>query len=157
MTKYILPLALLRIAMGWLFFYAGFTKILDPQWSAKGYLIGAKTFPAFYQWLTQPEILPIINFANKWGLLLVGIALILGLGVRIASGAGMLLMILYYLPVLTFPTIGKNSYIVDEHIIYALVLWVLAWAHASNVWSLYQWCAKLPLCTRWPMLHKLLQ
>ena len=157
MSTHTLPLALLRIAMGWLFFYAGITKILNPEWSANGYLVGAKTFPAFYQWLTQPEILPIINFANKWGLLLIGIALILGIGVRIAAGAGMLLMILYYFPVLTFPTIGKNSYIIDEHIIYALALWLLTAAHSGRVWSLYPWCAKLPLCARWPFLHKLLQ
>src|SRR3989338_4979846 len=33
-------LFLLRIAMGWLMFYAGITKILDPNWSAAEYLTG---------------------------------------------------------------------------------------------------------------------
>ena len=60
-------LFLLRVSAGWMFFYAGITKVLNPQWSAEGYLKGAKSFVWFYQWLLQPEILPIINSINKWG------------------------------------------------------------------------------------------
>src|SRR3989344_1249606 len=116
---------LLRVALGWLFFYAGITKILNPAWSAAGYLQGAKTFTGFYHWLIQPSILPVINFINEWGLLLIGISLLLGVFVRVSTSSGALLMILYYFPVLTFPYIGQNSFLVDEHIIYALALLLL--------------------------------
>lgn len=131
-----LSLLLLRLSLGWLFFYAGITKILDPKWSAAGYLQGAKTFGAFYQWLLQPGLLPVVNFINEWGLTLLGAALILGLWVRLASGFGAALMLLYYLPVLTFPYIKPHSYLVDEHVIYIFALLVLAAFRAGKVWGL---------------------
>ena len=37
-------LFLLRVSAGWMFFYAGITKVLNPQWSAEGYLKGSESF-----------------------------------------------------------------------------------------------------------------
>ena len=31
----------LRLAVGWLYFYSGISKFLEPGWSAAGYLKGA--------------------------------------------------------------------------------------------------------------------
>jgi thiosulfate dehydrogenase [quinone] large subunit len=31
----------LRMVMGWTFFYAGITKVLDPAWTAEGFLLHA--------------------------------------------------------------------------------------------------------------------
>ena len=114
-------LFLLRVTVGWMFFYAGITKVLDPQWSAEGYLKGAKAFSWFFQILLDPSVLPIINFMNKWGLTILGISLILGLFVRFSSLLGVLLMALYYIA-LGFPYPNPHSYIVDEHIIYITIL-----------------------------------
>lgn len=113
---------ILRITLGWLFFYAGITKVLNPDWSAGGYLKGAQTFSGFYQWLASPDVVGIVSFVNEWSLTLLGISLILGIFVRLSSSLGALLMILYYLPILNFPHVGDHSYLVDEHIIYAMVL-----------------------------------
>ncbi len=143
----------LRIALGWVFLYAGITKILNPAWSAEGYLKNAKTFPWLYQWFSQPDILPIINFLNEWGLALIGISLILGLFVRLSSLFGALLMLLYYFPVLTFPTIGKTGFIVDEHIVYALVFLFFASAYAGRAYGLEKWCSGLPICSKFPKLR----
>ncbi|MEX2054573.1 MAG: DoxX family membrane protein [Candidatus Andersenbacteria bacterium] len=145
-----LPLFLLRVALGWLFFYSGITKVLNPEWSAAGYLAGAKTFSGLYQWFAQPEILPVINAINEWGQLLLGIALLLGIVVRLASVGGALLMLMYYFPVLEFPYIGRTAFLIDEHIIYALALWVLAAFRAGRVWGLETWCSQLPLCSKYP-------
>lgn len=41
-------LFILRLAMGWVMFYTGITKVLNPNWSAAGYLQGAKTFAGFF-------------------------------------------------------------------------------------------------------------
>ena len=147
---------LLRISLGWLMLYAGVTKIIDPAWSAAGYLRGAKTFPGFYDWLIQPSLLPTVNFINEWGLTLLGASLILGVFVRLSSVLGALLMILYYLPVLDFPYPNPHSYIVDEHIIYALALLYLAAVRAGRVWGLEGWCSRLPICSRFPAYRKLL-
>src|SRR3989344_9109737 len=93
----------LRISTGWMMFYAGITKVLDPNWSAAGYLNHATTFPNFFAWFAQPGILPVTNFLNEWGLTILGVSLILGLFVRLTSGLGVILMLLYYFPVLEFP------------------------------------------------------
>ena len=78
--------------MGWLFLYAGIVKVLDPDWTSAGFLAGAKTFPAFFHWLASPGILPVTDALNAWGLTLLGVALLLGVTVRLASGLGIALM-----------------------------------------------------------------
>ena len=131
-----ISLFLLRVSLGWMFFWAGITKVLDPTWSAAGYLKGAKTFVGFYQWLLSPGILPVVNFINEWGLTFLGVSLILGIFVRLSSSLGAVLMLLYYLPVLDFPYPNPFSYIVDEHIIYVFALLALASLRAGDVWGL---------------------
>lgn len=144
---------LLRICLGWLFFYSGITKVLNPDWSAAGYLQGAKTLAPIYQWLLQPDILPVVNFLNEWGQLVLGIALLLGVFVRLGGILGIALMLLYYLPVLEFPYIGKNAFIVDEHIVYAVALLLLAAFQAGRIWGLENWCSQLPICSKYPRLR----
>jgi thiosulfate dehydrogenase [quinone] large subunit len=129
-------LLLLRFGMGWIMLYAGLAKIMTPGWSAAPYLQNAQTFHNFFAWFTKPGILPITNFVNEWGLALLGVSLILGLFVRWSSLLGILLMLLYYFPVLTFPYIKPNSLIVDDHIAYALVLLLFAAMNAGKVWGL---------------------
>lgn len=134
---------LLRLAMGWLFFYAGITKVLDSTWTSEGYLKSAQTFTSFYNWLASPDILPFVDFINQWGLTLLGISLILGLFVRFSTPLGALMMLLYYLPILSFPYIGINSFLVDQHIVYAFSLLVLGFIGAGNVFGLDGFFRKL--------------
>lgn len=131
-----ISLFLLRVSFGWLMFYAGITKILNPSWTAAGYLSNAKTFPALFGWLASPDIIGIVNFLNEWGLTLIGVSLILGILVRPASVAGVILMLLYYFPVLDWPTIGTHSYIIDEHIIYVLIFAYFVYAAPGKIWGL---------------------
>lgn len=128
-------LAILRITIGWLFFHAGIVKVLNANWSAGGFLNNAKNFEGFFHWLASPALLPVTNFVNEWALTLLGVSLILGLFVRVSAPLGALLMLFYYLP-LDFPKPDMNSYIVDEHIVYALVLLYLAAANAGKFWGL---------------------
>ena len=125
-----------RVALGVLFFYAGITKIMNPNWSAAGYLNSAKTFPELYHWFASAGNIGWINLVNEWGLTLVGLALITGLLVRWASLGGILLMILYYLAILQFPIVGEHSYIVDEHIIYILAFLIFLTSNAGTFWGL---------------------
>lgn len=117
-------------------FYAGITKVLDPAWSAEGYLKGAKTFTWFYHGLLNPHILPTVNFLNEWGLTLLGVSLILGIFVRWSSIAGIALMLLYYLAALDFPHPDAHSYLVDQHIIYSCVLLLFVVTRVGDVWGL---------------------
>ncbi len=146
-------LFLLRLAMGWLMLYAGLTKIINPSWSAAGYLENAKTFTGLFAWLASPGNIGWINFVNEWGLTLLGVSLILGVFVRFSSILGTVLMLLYYFPVLEFPKVGTHSYIVDEHIVYALVLVLFAAVRAGRYYGLENWCARLPVCVKFPRLR----
>lgn len=155
MTKYQkASLFLLRVSIGGLFFYSGITKILDPEWTAAGYLKGADTFFNFYQALTNTSVLPVVDFLNAWGLTLIGVALILGVFVRLASFAGIILMLLYYFPALQWPFVGTHSYIVDDHIIYALALLALAVFEAGRFWGLSSRWTKLSILARHPGLKR---
>lgn len=148
---------MLRISLGWLLFYAGIIKIINPAWSAAGYLQGAKTFGGFYRALLDPAVLPTVNILNEWGLTLLGLAILLGIFVRVSSFLGALLMLLYYFPILVFPHIPPHSYIVDEHIIYIVAFLVLASFRAGNVWGLAKWCMRLPICQRFPVIRSWLE
>ncbi|MDP3958123.1 MAG: DoxX family membrane protein [bacterium] len=149
-----LSLSLLRISLGWMLFYAGITKVLDPSWSAAGYIGAAKNFQGFYSWFLQPNILPTVDFLNEWGLTLIGISLLLGIMVRLSSLFGVALMLLYYF-VLPFPRPDAHSLVVDSHVIYAAALLVLAYSKAGHAWGLERWCESLPLCARYPRLRAL--
>ena len=133
-----IPLMLLRLALGWMMLYAGLSKILAPQWTSKGYMAGAKILPEFFNWLALPNIMPITDFLNQWGLTLIGLSLLLGFFVRISSVFGLALMTLYYLPLIDPALCPKmeHSYVVDEHIIYALVFLVLAVFNAGKAWGI---------------------
>ncbi len=129
-----ITLTALRVTMGWLFFWAGITKVLDPNWTSAGYLGGAKAFNTFFEFLSSPNILPIVDFVNQWGLTLLGVSLILGVFVSISAPLGALLMVLYYLP-LGFPQPNAHAYVVDEHVIYFVALIVLMVFNSGNTWS----------------------
>ncbi len=148
-----ISLFLLRVVMGWFYFYAGITKVLNPAWTSAGYVKGAASATWFYQWLLNPQILTVVDFMVKWGLTLLGISLILGLFVRLSSYLGALLMFLLYLPVLKFPLVGPHAYIIDDHIIYIAALFVLAQFRAGHVWGLETWCSNLPICSKYPKLR----
>ncbi len=151
-----LSLLILRLSIGWVYLYAGITKVLDSEWTAAGYLKAAKTFPELYAWFASGANIEWVNFLNQWGLTLIGAALILGVAVRFASYGGVLITLLYYFPVLVFPKVSAHAYIIDDHIIYALVFLVLAAFGAGRVWGLDSWVESGKLVHRFPWLLKLL-
>jgi thiosulfate dehydrogenase (quinone) large subunit len=89
------------------------------------------------------------------GLLAIGVALILGVGLRIAAVSGTAMMLLMWAaewPLAKFTSAGEPSMstnpIVDYHIIYALALIALALTYAGNTWGLGKLWAKLPFVQR---------
>jgi len=126
------PIFLLRIALGWLFLYAGLTKIMNPEWTAAGFLNNAENFQGVFSWFGSASNIGWVDFLNQWGQFLIGLGLITGTLTRLSSFFGIILMALYYLPDLNFPYIGEHGYIVDEHLIYALSLLVLVQLNAGQ-------------------------
>lgn len=145
----------IRLVLGLFYFYAGFSKLINPEWSSAGFLKGAKTFPELYAWFGSDGIVGIVDFMNEWGLTLLGISLILGLFVRLSASLGVLLMALYYLPGLDFPYV-EYGFIIDDHIILISILIYLAIVRAGRIYGLDTWCSGLPICKKFPKLRNLL-
>ena len=92
-------LVILRVAIGWHFLYEGLVKLVNPNWSSVGFLLDSGgIFGSFFHNLaSNPNTVRIIDHLNIWGLILVGLSLILGLFSRPAILGGILLLGLYYL------------------------------------------------------------
>jgi thiosulfate dehydrogenase [quinone] large subunit len=118
-------LLLLRLGIGWYFLYAGITKLIDPTWTADGYIKGAQgCLKPLYVFFGSTNVLPFINILNEWGLTLIGVALILGVATRFSAVCGILLMALYYLA-LPFPHPDAHALIVDDHIVFITIFLTL--------------------------------
>ncbi|HZK62236.1 MAG TPA: DoxX family protein, partial [Anaerovoracaceae bacterium] len=102
-------LAILRIVIGWHFLYEGLIKLFNPAWTARPFLEGSRwIFGDLFRWMVSGDTgMWIIDTANKYGLALIGLALILGLFTRLASWSGVALLLMYYL---AYPPFGGFSY-----------------------------------------------
>jgi uncharacterized membrane protein YphA (DoxX/SURF4 family) len=110
---------ILRIVLGGLFLEAGLRKVLSAHFSASSMLSNATgPFAGFFTTMTSnSDALSIINILVIVGEISIGILLITGLAVRLASSLGILMMVLYYLPVIP----PANGWI-SQNIIYIAVL-----------------------------------
>jgi thiosulfate dehydrogenase [quinone] large subunit len=153
-----------RISLGWVFLWAfldkvfalghetgvnaetGATDYFGPAaWinggsPTEGFLsFGTKgPFADFYAGLAGYAI---VDWAFMLGLLGIGLGLILGIGMRIAAVAGSAMLIMMY----TAGLPPANNLFMDDHIIYALVLVMLALAGAGKTFGLGQRWERIPV------------
>jgi thiosulfate dehydrogenase (quinone) large subunit len=129
----LIALVMLRVAIGWHFLYEGASKLLNPDWSSKAYLMDAQgIFSGLFGWLAANESrLAVVDFLNEWGLTLIGLGLVLGLFTRVSTVAGIILLLFYYLshpawPGLEYMFPSEGSYfIVNKNIVEIVALIVL--------------------------------
>ncbi len=129
-----LSLFILRVLVGWHFLYEGLVKLLDPNWTSAAYLKSSQWIFAniFHTMADNPALLKITDLLNEWGLIIIGLGLIIGIFTRLMSWAGMILILLYYvsmppLPGLVYPTSMEGNYlIVNKNLIEAGALLILA-------------------------------
>jgi thiosulfate dehydrogenase (quinone) large subunit len=129
-----ITLVLLRFLIGWHILYEGISKLITPNWSSLSFLKESKwILSGFSKWvISNDSILNAVDFLNTWGLIAIGVGLILGLFTRIAAISGAILLFMYYLN--NPPLIGleysvpmEGSYlIVSKTLIEAVALVVLA-------------------------------
>jgi thiosulfate dehydrogenase (quinone) large subunit len=91
---------------------------------------------------------PVANVVFMVGLLGIGLALMLGIGMWIAAVSGATMMILMWAAAL-WPA---NNPFMDDHIIYALVLIGLALVHSGDTWGLGARWRETELVKRFPIL-----
>jgi thiosulfate dehydrogenase (quinone) large subunit len=92
-------LVTLRVMIGWHFLYEGLVKVVNPNWSCAGYLMDSQGWLSgfYHSMAANQSVLAIVDFMNIWGLIAIGLGLIVGLFSRIALSAGVLLLMFYYL------------------------------------------------------------
>ena len=126
-------LVTLRFLIGWHLLYEGISKLTNSGWTSAGFLKESKwVLSGFSQWiLSNSNVLNTVDFLYTWGLIAIGIGLILGLFTRMAAISGTLLLLVYYL--MNPPLIGLeysvpfegNYLIVSKTLIEAVALFVL--------------------------------
>ena len=157
--------AILRIALGFGFLYAGLDKALDlagtGAFSAAGFLkfgtLGAYTGsnpkvvvnPTHDLWVALANngtLMPIINTLVVFGELAIGAALILGLATRFAGIMGALLTGLFFVASWSFAT-G----FINEDFLYTALAAYLAYVGAGAVWGLDGVLARTQLLAKTPL------
>ncbi len=109
----LLALVTLRTLIGWYFLYEGLIKLLNPNWTSFGYLKDSKGwFAPFFDLLTDQKFISAVDFINIYGLILIGLFLILGLLARTAGFGAIVLLTFYYLS--HPPLIGINYMLPPE-------------------------------------------
>jgi len=110
-TKYQLVwLVFLRVLIGWYFLYEGLAKVLTPDWTSFGYLMDSQGFlsPVFKLLTQNQTVMSMVDFVNIYGLILIGLSLLLGLFDRIGTIGAISLLILYCL---SHPALLDVSYV----------------------------------------------
>jgi thiosulfate dehydrogenase [quinone] large subunit len=127
---------LLRIAVGWFLLYQGIVAIFNPGWSILPLVQPAHTFPQFYAAVTQANVLMYVTYLIKGLFIIAGLSLILGILVRIGALLGILVTLFFYFPTLAFPYSGTGYYIIDPHLLVAIVLAYLFVVKAGEFFGL---------------------
>jgi len=164
--------ALLRMSLGLTFLWAFFDKLIGLGFATcrdavtgsvttmcsrawleggsptTGFLKSGTTgpFAEFYQSLAGNTF---IDWLFMAGLLLIGAALILGIGVRVATVTGSFLLYLMWTAVLP----PENNPVLDDHLIYILVLAGVFAANNNQKWGLRGWWVKQPIVKKLPFLE----
>jgi thiosulfate dehydrogenase (quinone) large subunit len=156
-------LAVLRVAMGFVFLWAFLDKTFGLHYSttsAQAWIHGGSPTKGFLGSVAVgPFQSAFHSMAGTWyadwlfmlGMLGLGIALISGVAVRAAAAAGVVILAMMWFAEFPFaqhtsagaPSASSNP-LTDYHFIYAVVLVVLAATYAGSTWGLGRVWARLP-------------
>ena len=132
----------LRMLIGWHFLYEGVAKLQNPYWTSAGYLQESQGWLSdqFIALANHQSLLAMVDILNQWGLILIGLALIVGTFTRTAAIAGVVLLALYYLAAPPFPGLeyaipAEGAYLIVNKILIELaaLLVILAYPTAHRI------------------------
>ncbi len=152
--------AALRVIYGFTFLWAFLDKLFGLHFStptAKSWLNGgnptkgflsssAGPFAGFYHSIAGHGL---TNWAFMLACLALGIALILGIGMRLAAIGGAIMYAMMYTVVL--PTVSNPF--VDDHLVGLLVVVLLGLIGAGHIWGLGNAWNKVDIVKRYPILR----
>ena len=151
--------ALTRLSLASVFLWAFFDKVFGlghetvtaHAWvnggsPSLGFLGGATgPFAGFYQNIAGAAW---VDWTFMIGLVGIGLALLLGIGMRIAAISGAVMVMLMWSASLP----PQDHIFMDNHIVYALVLLGIAIVGAGNTLGLGRWWTATPVVRRFPWL-----
>lgn len=165
---------LLRIAIGWVLLWSfldkafalGFSTGRNPEtgvidfFGPDAWINGAsptagflqfgvhskEPFTSFYQGLAGATW---VDGVYMLSLLVIGTALIVGIGTRLAAVGGILWMAFFYTASALWP---EHNPFMDEHVIYAIALAGIAYVGAGRYFGLGGWWERTALVQRFPIL-----
>lgn len=152
--------ACLRLALGWIFVWSFFDKLFGFGLTTspdKAWLDGVSPTTGFLKFATKGPFSDIFqNLAGSalvdWlfmlGLLFIGLGLISGIAVKLSCYAGSLMLFLMWLAVLP----PAHNPLVDEHLIYIVVLIGLYRTNSGHGSSLGKWWVGLDVVKKFPIL-----
>ena len=165
-----IAIAALRVALGFVFLWAFLDKTFGLHYStgaavAEGdpslsWIDGGTPSQGFLTFAAQGPFKGFFNsisgVGTDWlfmlGMLGVGLAVMLGIGLRVSAVAGSLIMAMMWMA--EWPLIqGSTNPLVDYHVIYALTLVAGAILLTGDTWGLGRWWAKLPIVRRFGWLR----
>jgi thiosulfate dehydrogenase [quinone] large subunit len=166
---------LLRLSVGWVFLWAFLDKLLalgfasgrnpetgvvdrfgDSAWinggsPTDGFLQhGLHTKAPFTDFYASLAGSAVIEWIYMLSMAAIGTALILGVATRLAAGAGIVWMAMFYTASAIWP---ENNPFLDEHIVYAIILAGSAYVGAGRYLGLGRRWERLSLVKRYPVLR----
>lgn len=143
-------LAVARLLLAVTFLWAFFDKLLGlgvATPAVRAWVNGGSPTAGFLRGIEGPFAGVFGLLVGHWwvdglfmlGLLCIGVALLLGIGVRIAVISGSVLLVLMWLAALPL----ANNPLVDDHIIYVSILVALGYGVANQKWSIGRWWRSL--------------
>lgn len=146
----------LRVLMGWILFQGGIVKVLDPEWTAAGFLQFA--IPEGNPFTAQFAALagnPTIDFLVMWGLTLTGLGLMVGALVRWNAFWAAFMMIMFWAASLTGGLLAglplEHGWVVDDHLLYAILLFALGAFGTGRLFGVDGYLEEMPFVknNRW--------
>jgi thiosulfate dehydrogenase (quinone) large subunit len=157
-----IALAVTRLATGFIFLWAFLDKTFGLHYStgaavpegkpslswieggtpSQGFMKHGATGP--FKDLFADMAGPLTDWLFMLGMLGVGVAVMLGIGLRVAAVSGSIIMALMWIAEWPLNQ-GSTNPLIDYHVIYALVLIVVALTFAGDTWGLGKWWANLPV------------
>lgn len=143
-------LALMRIALGFVFFWAFIDKLLGFGFmtsSDKAWIHGGSPSTGFLGHVEGPFSGLFSAFGGMGafadvlfmaGLLGIGTALILGIGLKVAAVSGTILLFLMYLAEFPLANGGTNP-LIDAHILDIIMIITVCLTRAGDTWGLGKW------------------
>lgn len=165
-------LALARIGLGLTFLWAFFDKLLGlgfatcrnaetntvAMYCEKAWINGGSPTTGFLKFATKGPLAEfyqglagngVVDVLFMGGLLLIGFALVAGIGMRLATISGVVLLMMMWSSMM----LPENNPLLDDHVIYSIVLLALLTSNQNQKWGLRSWWVKQSIVKRFPVLE----